>query len=151
MKCTSATQLLWIIVYFMSMLYIGSVTTIITILNCRARWWPRSSGSGQAECWGRTGVFIPTDLDMPVGFVNYFKHHRQWRLLSQHPAFGAGAIGRFFPWTHSPNVAFTGSRKHYLVQKRCLFPSACKCVLMCCLPTPWLVLWEQHQYSGKSF
>jgi len=56
-----------------------------------------------------------------------------------------------FPWTRSPNVAFTGSRKHYLVQKKRLFPSACKCVLKFCLPTPWLVLWEQHQYTGKSF
>lgn len=33
---------------------------------------------------------------MAVGFLNYFKHHSQWRLLSQHPDFGAGAIERFF-------------------------------------------------------
>lgn len=36
------------------------------------------------------------DLTQPWVFVNHFKHHQQRRLLSQPPASGAGAIGRFF-------------------------------------------------------
>lgn len=89
-------QFVWITEYLMSVLYIGSATTAIAILNCRARCCPCSSGNGQTERWGRTRAFIPIGFNMPVRLVNYFKHHPQWRLLSQYPAFGAGAIGRFF-------------------------------------------------------
>lgn len=53
--------------------------------------------SSQQWKWsGRSWMFIPMGFNMPMGFVDHFKHHRQWRLLPQYPAFGAGAVGRFF-------------------------------------------------------
>lgn len=36
------------------------------------------------------------DLTLPLDFVNHFKQHQQQMPLSQPPAFGAGAVGRFF-------------------------------------------------------